>query len=266
MGYSPEVQEELRKAIARAARGETVALRRAGARGREPSHRPRFFPAPHAGQDRRGGVLGPLGVRYHRAEADANALRESNEKFHLLADNIIDVFWIRSPDMTEVRYMSPAFERIWGRSAESAFTSPGSVGRLHTAGGPRACIGFFAALKKDTATIDIEYRIVRPDGEIRWIRARGFPVRNAADELTSLTGIVTDITDRKRVEDTLRESEERFSGAFEQAPIGVALVSPDGHWLKVNHAMCDLVAIPRPSSLTLTFQDITPSRGSRERP
>ena len=76
-------------------------------------------------------------------------------------------------------------------------------------------------------------------------------------ELTSLTGIVTDITERKQAEDTLRESEERFSSAFEQAPIGVALVSPDGRWLKVNRALCDLVGYSEAELLARTFQDIT---------
>ena len=64
------------------------------------------------------------------------ALRESNEKFHQLADNITDAFWIRSPDMREVHYISPAFERIWGRSPESLSANPDGVGRLHRAGGP----------------------------------------------------------------------------------------------------------------------------------
>ena len=53
-----------------------------------------------------------------------DALRESNEKFHLLADHIIDAFWIRSPDMREVHYISPAFARIWGRSKESQYAHP----------------------------------------------------------------------------------------------------------------------------------------------
>jgi two-component system, cell cycle sensor histidine kinase and response regulator CckA len=63
--------------------------------------------------------------------------------------------------------------------------------------------------------------------------------------------------ERKRVEETLRESEERFSGAFEYAPIGVALVLPDGHWLKVNRALCSLVGYSEAELLTRTFQDIT---------
>ena len=59
------------------------------------------------------------------------------------------------------------------------------------------------------------------------------------------------------MENTLRESEERFSGAFEHAPIGVALVSPDGRWLKVNRALCELVGYSELELLARTFQDIT---------
>lgn len=66
-----------------------------------------------------------------------------------------------------------------------------------------------------------------------------------------------DITDQKLAEQALKESEERFAGAFEQAPIGVALVSPDGHWLKVNRALCDLVGYSGEELLKKTFHEIT---------
>ena len=72
-----------------------------------------------------------------------------------------------------------------------------------------------------------------------------------------IVGTARDISVRKRVEETLRESEERFSSAFAHAPIGVALVLPDGRWLKVNKAICDLVGYSEAELLTRTFQDIT---------
>ena len=65
-----------------------------------------------------------------------NALRESNEKFQLLADNITDAFWIRSPDMSVVHYVSPAFERIWGRSAASLYANPQEWSDFIAARGP----------------------------------------------------------------------------------------------------------------------------------
>jgi len=127
-------------------------------------------------------------------------LRESNEKFHLLADNITDAFWIRSPDMRELHYVSPAFERIWGRSAETLYGNPQKWSDFTLLEDRERVVAAFAGLTRDTPSLDTEYRIVRPDGEIRWIRARGFQVRDAAGTLIRLTGIVTDITERKLAE------------------------------------------------------------------
>jgi two-component system, cell cycle sensor histidine kinase and response regulator CckA len=193
-------------------------------------------------------------AEHERAE---KTLRESDEKFHQLADNITDVFWIRSPDMREVHYVSPAFERIWGRSAASLQAGPQQWTDFILPEDRERVLVAFAALRGDARSLEIEYRIVRPDGEIRWVRVRGFQVRDALDNLIRHTGIVTDITERKRVEDELRESEERFSGAFEHAPIGMSLVSPDGRFLKVNRALCDVVGYSEAELLTRTFQDIT---------
>src|SRR6202044_1081078 len=66
-----------------------------------------------------------------------------------------------------------------------------------------------------------------------------------------------DITERRRAEETLRISEDLFAGAFEHAPIGLALTSPDGRWLKVNRALCDLVGYSESELLARTFRDIT---------
>ncbi|MCP4297437.1 MAG: PAS domain S-box protein, partial [Proteobacteria bacterium] len=66
-----------------------------------------------------------------------------------------------------------------------------------------------------------------------------------------------DITEQKKTENALRISEEQFRGAFETAAIGIALVSPEGHWLRVNRALCEIVGYPEPELLTLTFQEIT---------
>src|SRR5260221_10795664 len=71
------------------------------------------------------------------------------------------------------------------------------------------------------------------------------------------TGRLPGSTDQLQAADALREGEERFSGAFEHAAIGLALVSLDGRWLKVNRAFCDLVGYSEAELLTRTFQDIT---------
>ena len=134
--YSRDVQQQLREAIVRAARGEASRYDVRVRTGEDQFIDIDFSLQPL--RDETGAVvfLVPSASVITERKQTENALRESNEKFHLLADNITDAFWIRSPDMREVHYISPAFERIWGRSAASAFANPQTVGRLHRAGGP----------------------------------------------------------------------------------------------------------------------------------
>ena len=128
-------------------------------------------------------------------------MRESHEQFRLLVDNITDAFWIRSADMRELHYLSPAFERIWGRSVASLHANPHEWTDFIQPDDRTRVVAAFARLTGgDTPTLDIEYRIVRPDGEIRWVRVRGFQVRDAAGTLIRHTGIVTDITEKKQLE------------------------------------------------------------------
>jgi len=138
----------------------------------------------------------------------AESLRESNEKFQLLVDNVTDVFWIRSPDMRKLLYISPAFERIWGRPAESLHANPQQWLDFVLSGDRERVQGAFAKLTGDAPTLEIEYRILRPDGEIRWVHVRGFQVRDRNGILIRLTGTINDITERKRLEGQLFQSQK----------------------------------------------------------
>jgi PAS domain S-box-containing protein len=148
-----------------------------------------------------------------------NALRDSDEKFRQLADNITDVFWIRSPDLSEVHYVSPAFARIWGRPVANLYAAPQQWSDYVLPEDRERVQAAFAALTGDTRSLDIEYRIVRPDGKIRWVRVRGFQVRDAADKLIRHTGVVTDITERRLIENQLFQSQKmetvgKLAGGF----------------------------------------------------
>jgi two-component system cell cycle sensor histidine kinase/response regulator CckA len=136
------------------------------------------------------------------------ALQESTEKFNQLADNITDAIWMRSPDMRRVLYISPAFERIWGRLRDAHLSQPEKWAEaLHPSDRERVLTAF-QALTREARSIDLEYRIMRPDGQIRWVHARGFQVRDQAGQLVRLTGIVSDITERKTSEEAMRVSEQ----------------------------------------------------------
>jgi PAS domain S-box-containing protein len=145
------------------------------------------------------------------------ALRESDAKFRLLADNITDVFWIRSADMRTVHYVSPGFERVWGRPMRTLYGTPEKWVDFIVAEDREQVERVFAGLTAETRALDIEYRIIRPDGDIRWIRARGFQVRDAADRLIRNTGIVTDITERKRAQAELEAAQRQLLEASRRA-------------------------------------------------
>lgn len=112
-----------------------------------------------------------------------------------------------------------------------------------------------AITKKISYVFDL--RIMRPDGSIRYLDSRAEPVLNAQGQVIQLIGTSLDITERKQAEEYLRESEERFRKAFDAAPIGVALVSPQGQFLMVNHSLCEIVGYTEAEMLNLTMMEIT---------
>lgn len=145
------------------------------------------------------------------------ALRESDAKFRHLADNVSDVFWIRSADMQQVHYVSPGFERIWGRPMVSHYGSPEKWVDFIVPEDREHVTRVFSGLTGETRSLDLEYRITRPDGEIRWVRARGFQVRDAEDRLIRNTGIITDITEQRRAQAALDAAQRQLRDASRRA-------------------------------------------------
>lgn len=100
-----------------------------------------------------------------------------------------------------------------------------------------------------------EAMLIRKDGTYIPVEIHGRPFAYRG-QIARLSAI-RDLTERKAAEDALHESEERFQNAFQYAAIGMALVSPDGRWLKVNQALCRLVGYSEDELLAQTFQNIT---------
>jgi PAS domain S-box-containing protein len=95
------------------------------------------------------------------------------------------------------------------------------------------------------STYDISHRVVRPDGEVRWIHERAAVERDAAGNPIRFLGVTQDITEQELASQALRESVEQFTGAFEGSGIGMSLVSPDGIYQLVNDALCELLGYAR---------------------
>jgi two-component system sensor histidine kinase/response regulator len=177
------------------------------------------------------------------------ALRESNEKFQQLAVNITDVFWVRSPDMRTVHYVSPAFARIWGRPVEYLQANPQEWSDFIVPEDRERVQKVFAGLTGEERSIDTEYRIMRPDGEIRWVQARGFQVRNSADELIRLAGIVTDITERKRIAIKLAEASGLLDALLDNSPDLIYFKDRESRFVRFSKSYLQFIRLTAPEML-----------------
>jgi len=147
-----------------------------------------------------------------------NTLRETEEKFRQLTENSHDIFWLGSLDWKEIHYISPSYEKIWGVSCQDLYDDP--MIWLHTIHlDDRKAVGD-ALAKKIDGDLSIpsfpDYRIVRPDGEVRWVRARAFPIYDADGKLWRIAGNVEDITKRKHVEAQLHLAYENLEDEVTQ--------------------------------------------------
>jgi PAS domain S-box-containing protein len=103
-----------------------------------------------------------------------------------------------------------------------------------------------------------EYRYQHPQHGMVWIsHSTRVLDHNSAGEAVRLIGVMQDITERKRMEEALRTSEEVSRATFEQAAVGIAHVGIDGRWLRVNDRLCAIAGYSRDELMKLTFQDVT---------
>ncbi|MBM83990.1 MAG: hypothetical protein CMJ78_25830 [Planctomycetaceae bacterium] len=168
------------------------------------------------------------------------ALSGSQDYFAQLADSINEVFWMYDVGEERVVYVSPAYERIWDRQAEALYERPEDwMEAVHPIDRERVLTMFSPQdLQRE---FNIEYRIIRPDFSVRWIRARGFPVRDEDGFIYRVAGISEDFTAEAVAINRLKRSEERFRRYFDLGLIGMAITSPDKEWLEVNERLCQML-------------------------
>ncbi|MEX2490794.1 MAG: response regulator [Nitrospirales bacterium] len=146
------------------------------------------------------------------------ALEEQQTRFQHLVEHIQEVFWIALPDHSKILYMSPRYEKVWGRNCGSLVDSPHD---LWDAVHPQDQEYVLTRVAESTTDGFLaEFRIVRPDQAVRFIRVRTFPLRNAEGAVIRMAGVAEDMTEQRRVQETLVKSERQFRQSSRMEAIG----------------------------------------------
>jgi PAS domain S-box-containing protein len=144
-------------------------------------------------------------------------LRQSEERFKQMAESAREVFWLFDCKARKVIYASPAYEKIWGRPVGRLYERYDEWERsIHPQDLASAGESFTRVVETGGGE-PREYRIVRPDGSVRWISDPAFAIRNPEGEIYRIAGVAGDITDRKQVEEALRKSEKDYRRVVENA-------------------------------------------------
>ena len=203
-------------------------------------------------RDARGNIVGVIGIsrditEWKRMEA---ALRESEEHFRLLVENLVDAAWIRTrqPDGSlPVTYVNPAYERIFGISAHEACWSDDTWSSLiHPDDRPRVLEALHAFLEGRSPRYDVEYRIRRRDGSERWVWARAIPLHDTQGRLIRAVGVTQDITERKHAVEALATERNLLRTLIDHMPEAVFIKDPEGRYLLNNLASARLHGLASP--------------------
>ncbi len=214
------------------------------------------------------------------------AVRRSEERFRQMADTIPEVIWITSLEPERVLYTSPSFERIWGLKVEELYRNPRLwTETIHPEDRDRVVSTFSEWIAGTKINYhDVEYRIVRPDGTIRWIHERGVLTRDKNGRPVEVSGISTDITTAKQAQQALensfqeiqllterlerenvalkhaeaklRQDEEELRRMTDAIPQTIVVLDPSGAPIYANQATLDYTG--------LTIEDVL-APGFRER-
>jgi len=128
-------------------------------------------------------------------------IRMCDMHFRQFIQHMTEVFWIAEPSTQRILYVSPGYEKIWCRTCDSLYADPSSwLDAIHPDDRER----IRATASRLSGTYDEEYRIIRPDGSIRWIHDRAFAARHERGQGYRVTGIAEDVTERKHAEQMIQ--------------------------------------------------------------
>jgi len=190
-----------------------------------------------------------------RREAE-ESLKVSEERFRLVARATREAIWDHDL-LTDEQEWTGATEALFGYPAHKSTEGAWWRERIHPEDKERVLSGLQAVLDGGGKLWMEEYRFRCADGTYATVVDRGYVVRGEEGRPVRMVGSMADVTERRRAEEALRESEDRFRVTFESAAVGMAHLALDGRWLRINDKLLETVGYEREELLSLTFQDIT---------
>ena len=166
-------------------------------------------------------------------------LRERDERFGQLADNIDEVFFVMDAAHSETLYINRAYEGIWGRSCQSLYDDPKSFAEPVPPGDRERLLEYMESIQRGEQPGKLEYRVVQPNGNVRWLLAHAVPIRNEHGEVYRIAGVALDITESREVQLALEESGERFRKLTE-ASFDAIDITQDGVVQEVNRGFLEM--------------------------
>jgi PAS domain S-box-containing protein len=183
---------------------------------------------------------------------------ESGEHFRQIADNLSIVLALSNADLSQFLFVNRAYEKVWGRSIESLYADSFSfVDAVHPDDRDRLKQALQELIKGEPIEA-IECRVVRPDGSVRWVLCRGFPVCDSEGRITRLVGSAVDITEPKRAEEKLQRAYSRTESVLQSINDVYILFDRDWRYLYVNQAAIRGIGRPCEEILGRTLWELFP--------
>ena len=216
-------------------------------------------------RDQRGQIIGLVGFSRDVTEARRaeQELREKERALSTLMGNLPGLaFRCRNDPHWTMEFLSEGCVALTGYTPVELL---GNVAKryaevIHPEDRPRVWAEVQQALARKER-FQVHYRILHKNGQERWAWAQGLGVFSATGALEALEGFVIDITERRRADQALRDSEERFRAVWERSIDGMRLSDPEGRIMAVNQAFCDLVKLPRERLVGQLFTEVYSGEG-----
>jgi PAS domain S-box-containing protein len=180
-------------------------------------------------------------IRENNLERTAMELQlvEREELFRQMTETVDEAFWATAADSHELLYLSPTYGRILG--VEHEVRLPSLLEAVHP-DDRKALAEALGRTASDGGDVEVVHRIRRADGTLRWVRTRGFAVRDTYNQIYRVVGSVEDITERKLADEALRESEAKLRDMFQHSPDIIMTVDSRGKVLLMNRSIPALPA------------------------